>query len=272
MIRLYNKIEQQQIKRSAMLIQRAFAYVHEILGPGLLQTELISKVRKFVEVRGGSFCIPDGFPQPFCVCVNDVIAHGLAQDIVFRSGDLVTIDISLQVNGWIADAAWTFAIPTIDPMIQSLIDNAWLITANAIRSIQIGKPLNCIGGTIDNDAHFYGMQVYKEFSGHGVGKRLHEDPKIYHYKNNGRLANTVAKPGMVFTVEPIVTFGTAKSVRDDNTISYRSHDKRPSAQFEHTIAITEDDVSVLSLFGMNAQKLPHLLRYTDIFSLLQVNT
>ncbi len=272
MIRLYTKIEQQLVKNCALLIQKSFAYVNTILKPGLYQTELVQKIRRFVEHRGGTLHVIRGFPQPLCLCVNEVVAHGVAQEIQFKPGDLVTVDISVKMNGWIADAAWTFGIPPLEYFDEVLLRNAWLITANAIKSIEIGKPLNTVGASIEENVDFCGMEVFKEFSGHGVGKELHEAPSVLHYKNDLLSNRVLIKPGMVFTVEPIVKFGKSEMQRLPNGFTYVSKDNRKTAQFEHTVAIQEDGAHVLSYFGCNASNLPHLLQYSDPFASLSERT
>jgi methionyl aminopeptidase len=186
------------------------------------------------------------FPASTCISVNEVICHGIpSPKKVLRAGDIVGIDIGVLYKGWVGDSCVTFAVGKLDETAQSLMDVARRSMELGIEQARANNRLGDIGAAIQSYAEAHGFSVVRELVGHGVGHSLHEDPQVLHYGT----PNTGLKmrPGMVFTIEPMINSGRAdtKLLPDRWTIS--TADGSLSAQFEHTLAITDGAPELLTL-------------------------
>jgi len=187
------------------------------------------------------------FPKSCCTSVNEVICHGIPGDQVLKDGDIVNVDITTVVDGWHGDQSETFAIGEIDDekraVMQCAFDTMWM----AIEAITPGCRVATIGETIVPEAHRRGFTVVREYVGHGLGKQFHLDPSIPHFPNRQSRIDRLY-PGMCFTVEPMINAGS-RYTRSDKVDGWtvRTKDGRPSAQFEHSVMMTEDGPEVLTL-------------------------
>ena len=183
------------------------------------------------------------YPASICASLNEVVVHGLPTDYKLKSGDLLSVDLGVDYNGYIADAAFTIGIGKIVPKAKRLMD----VTRNAlllgIKECKLGKTLGDIGWAINHYVEKNNFKVVKGLSGHGVGLELHEDPPVFNegQKNTGMKL----KSGMILAIEPMVSAGSPYLIQLEND-SYATRDKSLSAHFEHTVLITEKGPEILT--------------------------
>jgi methionyl aminopeptidase len=188
-----------------------------------------------------------GFPKSSCTSVNDVICHGIPDDYALASGDIVNVDITTIVNGWHGDQSETFLIGEVSEKARNVSQCALDCLWAAIRAISPGCLISKIGETIVAIAEERGFSVVREYVGHGLGRRFHQEPSIPHYPTRQSRQERLY-PGICFTIEPMINAGrrfTVLDKRDGWTV--RTRDGEPSAQFEHTVMMTEDGPEVLTL-------------------------
>lgn len=187
-----------------------------------------------------------GFPKSVCTSLNEVICHGIpsAKDKL-KNGDILNIDVTTHYKGFHGDTNRTFFIGDVYPNIKDLVRVSYESMMAAIAICRPGARVGDIGATIEEMAQANGFSVVHEYCGHGIGREFHEDPQILHYGKRG--TGVELKPGMTFTIEPMLNLGKrhCKVLRDEWTVVTK--DKKPSAQFEHTVLITEDGHRILTL-------------------------
>lgn len=186
----------------------------------------------------------NGFPKSICTSVNNEVCHGVPKNKILKSGDILNIDVTILKDGYHGDTSKMFTIGYISEQSNDMINIAKECLYKAIKKLQPGVYLNIIGQTIENHAKKHNYSIIKEYCGHGIGKYLHEDPCILHYKNNDQKIKLTK--GMIFTIEPIISAGTnkVKTLKDGWTVL--TLDNSLSAQWEHTILITENGHEILT--------------------------
>lgn len=186
----------------------------------------------------------EGFPYATCASVNDEICHGFPTEYVLKDGDIVTIDMVVNLNGSLADSAWTYAVGNISEEARHLMDTTLKCLYLGIKEAKVGNRLGDIGNAIQTYAEGEGFSVVREFVGHGIGKTMHEDPQVLHYGEAGR--GLRIQEGMVFTIEPMINEGTFNLKIDKNGWTARTRDGKLSAQYEHQLAITKDGPIIIT--------------------------
>jgi len=187
-----------------------------------------------------------GFPKNLCVSLNNVICHGIPSDSdVLKEGDIVKLDFAGVYEGYYGDNCKTFAVGNISKKSQKLIDVTKRCLERGINQVYPGNHLSNIGYSIQKYAEKHGFSVVQDFCGHGVGLKFHEEPQVLHYGRKNR--GPILKPGMIFTIEPMINEGKYEcTVDDEDGWTVRTIDESFSAQFEHTLLVTEDGVEVLT--------------------------
>jgi len=185
-----------------------------------------------------------GYPASICTSVNNVAAHGVPGNYILRDGDLVSIDISAQIEGWHGDGAWTYVVGEASPDARRLLKAAWQTTMAGIRAVRAGARLGDVGAAIKETARRYGCVVLDKFVGHGIGQGMHEEPLVLNFGRRGTGQPIV--PGMVLTVEPILCLGKPEAHLLGDGWSIVTDDNSFCAQFEHTIAIFSDKTEILT--------------------------
>lgn len=186
----------------------------------------------------------EGFPYATCASVNDEICHGFPTEYALKDGDIVTIDMVVNLNGSLADSAWTYAVGDISKEARHLMDTTLKCLYLGIKEAKVGNRLGDIGHAIQSYAEGEGFSVVREFVGHGIGKTMHEDPQVLHYGEAGR--GLRIQEGMVFTIEPMINEGTFNLKIDKNGWTARTRDGKLSAQYEHQLAITKDGPIIIT--------------------------
>ncbi len=246
-IKTEKEIEKMQ-KAADLLIQVHRALRNEVK-PGVSTLELDRFVEKFITDRGG---YPEqkgyqGFPYSICASVNDEICHGFPSDRKLEDGDLLTIDMVVNVDGYLADSAWSYAVGELSDEAKKLMDVTRECLYKAIDIVKPGTRLGDIGHVIQTHAEANGFSVVRDFVGHGIGTNMHEDPQVLHYGRPNR--GVRLEEGMVFTIEPMINAGDWPIAMDKNGWTARTRDGSLSCQYEHTLAVTKDGVIVLTEQG-----------------------
>jgi len=186
-----------------------------------------------------------GYPKSICTSVNEVICHGIPDDRPLEDGDIVNIDVTAYIDGVHGDCNATFAAGEVDSESQALVEVTRQCRDLGIAAVRPGRPISDIGRAIETHAEAHGYGVVRMFVGHGIGEQFHISPSIPHYYTED--ASTIMLPGMTFTIEPMITLGTWREKMWDNGWTAVTADGRRTAQFEHTMVVTDDGAEVLTL-------------------------
>jgi methionyl aminopeptidase len=185
-----------------------------------------------------------GYPKSICTSVNEVICHGIPDDRPLAEGDIVNIDVTAYVDGVHGDCSATFCVGQVDPESRALVEVTRQCRDLGIEAVRPGRPISDIGRAIEAHARAHGYGVVRMFVGHGIGQQFHISPSVPHYYVPE--ASTVMEPGMTFTIEPMITIGTWREKMWDNGWTAATADGKRTAQFEHTILVTDDGAEVLT--------------------------
>lgn len=241
------------MRDAGRLVAECFAILEENVKPGVTLAELDTKVERYLKRRGakplykgytGSSAEHPPFPGVICASVNHEICHGIPDGRVLREGDIVGIDIGLRFRGWCGDACVTFAIGEIPVEAERLLAIGRECLRIGIDAAQAGGHLNGIGTVIEDYADTQDVTVVREWGGHGIGRQLHEPPSVSHIRQSQ--PGPKLRPGMVFTIEPMINAGTYRWLLLDDGWTVITADGALSAQFEHTVAVTDNGPEILT--------------------------
>lgn len=248
MIILKTPAEVLAMKEAGALSAAVLRVVGEHIEPGISTRELDRIAEKFIRDNGGipTFKGYGGFPGSICASVNEQVVHGIpSKSTILKDGDIISIDVGATVNGWAGDNAWTFAVGTIAPAVQKLLDVTEQCMWAAIEAAQPGRHIGDIGHACRKIAHEAGFHVIRGYTGHGIGRDMHEDPAVPNTGHRGMGAKLQA--GMVLAIEPMIAMGTGKTVVGDDEWLVSTADGSPAAHFEKTVAITENGPILISV-------------------------
>jgi methionyl aminopeptidase len=214
--------------------------------PGVTTLEIDSFVEEYLRDHGA---IPEekgyqGFPFATCASVNDEICHGFPNKRPLAEGDIVTIDMVVNLDGWMADSAWSYGVGKLSEKAENLLRITKQSLYAGIEQAVVGNRIGDIGHAIQAVAEPEGYSVVRQFVGHGIGPTMHEDPQIPHFGTAGK--GPRLKEGMVITIEPMINTGTYEAKVDSNNWTARTVDGGLSAQYEHTVAITKNGPLILT--------------------------
>lgn len=235
-----------QMKKAGDILVKCHKEIAKMIKPGITTMEIDAFVEQFLADYGAT---PEqkgfnNYPYATCASLNDEICHGFPREEELQDGDIVTIDMVVNLNGGLADSAWTYEVGEVDEAGQHLISVTKKSLYKGIEQAVIGNRIGDIGHAIQTYAEGEGFSVVRQFTGHGIGPTIHEPPHIPHYgKPNTGLR---LKEGMVITIEPMLNEGGWESQMDDNQWTARTVDGGRSAQFEHTLAITKEGPHILT--------------------------
>ncbi|HEY0533479.1 MAG TPA: type I methionyl aminopeptidase [Actinoplanes sp.] len=252
MIELKSAEEIGRMAVAGQFVGELLAELSGVAAVGVNLMDIERHARRRIKERGAQSCYWDYAPSfgrgPFrnvlCLSVNDAVLHGLPHDYVLRDGDLVSIDMALGIDGWVADSALSVIVGTPDPADRKLIEATEVALEAGITAAQPGGRLGDISAAIGEVAHSYGYSVNNEFGGHGIGRTMHEAP---HVANSGRARRGMKlDPGLTVAIEPWLCRSTDKIRYDDDGWTIRSADGSRTAHSEHTIAVTPSGPQVLT--------------------------
>jgi len=245
---VYTPDEVELIRESGRIAAQAIERVGEAVRPGVTTEELDAIGHEFLLAHDAypSTLGYRGYPKSICSSVNEVICHGIPDDTVIEDGDIVNIDITAYKNGFHGDSNQTFIAGTATDEVAGLVERTREALNRGIKAVAPGRQVNVIGRAIESYAKRFGYGVVRDFTGHGVGAAFHSGLIIPHY-DSAPAHDDVMEPGMVFTIEPMLTLGTHEweMWADDWTVVTR--DRSITAQFEHTLVVTERGAEVLTL-------------------------
>lgn len=239
-VRLKNNDDISRIKESGLIIYHLFKKIESMNLDGLSTWELDSFVDDYILKNKArpAFKTIRGYSYASCISVNQVASHGIpSKKKKIKSGDIVKIDTGTVMNGYFADSCCTFKIGKVTEQAERLVNAAFIALQKGIEEISPGKYTGDIGYAVENSVRKLGYSVVKNFTGHGVGFALHEAPVVPSYGERGK--GTIIRRGMVLTVEPIVNEGSDELIIQDDGWTSITRDGRLSAQFEHTVAVTD---------------------------------
>ena len=243
----YTPEEVERIRAAGRIAAGAIEAAASVIRPGVTTDELDRIAHEYVVAHGAypSTLGYRGYPKSSCTSVNEVICHGIPDDTVLEDGDLVNIDVTAYLDGYHGDLNHTFLVGDAGDEATLLVERTREALARAIRTVAPGRQVNVIGRAIEAYAKRFGYGVVRDYTGHGVGRAFHTGLVIPHY--DAPEFDTVMEPGMVFTIEPMLTLGSIEwdVWEDDWTVVTR--DRSLTAQFEHTLVVTERGAEILTL-------------------------
>lgn len=236
----------ERIRTASRLTAEVLDLAGRMVKPGVVTDEIDAYVHELC-IERNAYPSPlnyGEFPKSVCTSVNEVICHGIPDDRALVEGDIVNLDVTLFIGGVHGDSNATFAVGEIDEESRQLIDVTRECLWRGIDAVRPGRPVSDIGRAIEDQARSRRYGVVRSFVGHGIGEQFHTDLQIPHYYDQN--ASTIMRPGMTFTIEPMITLGTWRHVIWDDGWTAVTADGRRTAQFEHTVLVTDDGVEVLT--------------------------
>lgn len=247
-----SKRELEKMRAAGQLVGQVLKRLREMVEPGITTIELDQAAEKMIRDGGAlpTFKGYNGFPYSICASVNEQIVHGFPSDYALKDGDIFSIDCGATLEGFVGDTATTVPVGNVSEEVLKLVRVTEECLERAIQQCRAGNHLGDIGWAVQEHAEANGFSIVRDYVGHGIGRRMHEDPQIPNYGRPG--LGPKIKNGYVFAVEPMVNLGThyTKVLADGWTVV--TVDGQPSAHSEHTIAITEEGPEVLTLVTSRA--------------------
>ncbi len=243
----YSSDEVERIRAAGRIAAGAIEAAAAAIRPGVTTAELDRIAHEYVTGHGAypSTLGYRGFPASSCTSVNEVICHGIPDDTVLDDGDLVNLDVTAYLDGMHGDTNATFAVGDASDEVRLLVERTREALARGIRAVAPGRQVNVIGRAIEAYARRFGYGVVRDYTGHGVGRAFHTGLVIPHY--DAPEHDTVIEPGMVFTIEPMLTLGGIEWDLWDDDWTVVTRDRSLTAQFEHTLVVTERGAEILTL-------------------------
>lgn len=238
--------EIQIIRESAQILGRAHGEVAKRIKPGVTTQELDKVAEEFIKDHGGipSFKDYHGFPSSLCISVNEVVVHGFPGKYELREGDVLSVDCGVQFKGFHSDSAYTYPLIGAKPEVLLLLERTYESLLIGIQQAKSGNRMGDVGFAIQTFVEKFGYGVVRELVGHGVGRELHEDPEVPNFGKRGKGVKLTA--GMVFAIEPMINMGTKNVIQEQDGWTIRTKDRKPSAHFEHMVAIYKDRTEILT--------------------------
>lgn len=249
MITLKSEREIEMMEASGALLADVHRQLRTFIKPGITSWDIEEFVHKYIVDHGG---IPaqigyEGYKYATCCSINDEICHGFPRKEKLKDGDLIKVDMCIDLNGAMSDSCWSYVVGESTAELDRLMEASKKALYLGIEQAKVGNRIGDIGHAIQSFLEAEGYGVVRDFVGHGIGPTIHEEPMIPHYGEAGR--GLRLKEGMVITIEPMVNTGTWKMKMDDNGWTARTQDGGISCQFEHTLAITSEGPRILTSQG-----------------------
>jgi len=254
---LYSARQVALIRESGKIVAKCLELIREIIAPGVTTRQLDAAVTELIvshgarsPFKGYQFPKKTPFPGSLCASVNDVIVHGLPDDKLLKEGDLVSIDVGVWKDGYIADSAWTFPVGEPDPAAKKLLQAGEDALNAGLKAMRPNGKMGELSRAIQSLVEGRGYSVVREYVGHGVGHSLHEEPQVPNYvqlKDLIPLMGVTLRPGYVLAVEPMVNEFRADVVSHGNDWPVRTKDGGRSVHFEHTVAVLKDGIEIMTL-------------------------
>lgn len=249
MIFLKTDEEIELLRNSNQIVAKTLAEIAKIIAPGVSTMQLNNLADEFIRDNGGipNFLNYGGFPYSICASVNEQVVHGFPSDnVILKDGDIISVDCGVLINGFNGDSAYTFCVGEVKPEIVSLLKTTKESLYKGIEMAEEGKRIGDIGNAVQTYCEERGYSVVREMVGHGVGRKLHESPEVPNYGKKGN--GVMLKSGMTIAIEPMINLGSRHLVFEKDGWTTRTLDRKPSAHFEHSVAIRRGKADILSSF------------------------
>ncbi len=246
------KAEIEKMREAGRLVRQVLDRCQAFIRPGVTTRMIDEMADLVIRENGGeglfkNYPGPTPFPSHLCISVNEVVVHGIAGDYVIKEGDIVGVDCGVRLNGWCGDAATTILVGNVAPETRRLCEETQKVLALAVENIRPGRKWSEVARVMQQHAEGCGYGVVRNFIGHGIGKKLHMDPQVPNFVSRDLLKNDwVLQEGMTIAVEPMVNMGTpdVEVLADGWTVVTK--DRKPSAHYEHTVAVTKTGADLLT--------------------------
>jgi methionyl aminopeptidase len=242
--------EIEAMARAGRVVAETLALLGESMRSGVTTQELDEIAEEYIRAQGGAptFKGYHGFPASICTSPNSMVVHGIPGSYRVEEGDLISVDVGVTLEGFVADSAYTFAVGEIDEETQRLLEVGQTALEAGIAEARAGKHIGDISAAVQKTTEEAGFSVVKSLVGHGIGRMMHEEPQIPNWGEPGR--GPLLAPGMTLAIEPMINAGSADVVVADDRWSISTEDGSLSAHFEHTIAVTDAAPRILTLAGV----------------------
>ncbi|KOP26938.1 methionine aminopeptidase [Hapalosiphon sp. MRB220] len=240
--------ELEKMRKAGHLAAELLHHLEPMVKPGVSTLEINDEAERWTQAHGAKSAPLGykGYPKSICTSINEVVCHGIpSAKQILKDGDIINIDVTVIVDGYHGDTSKTFFVGTPSPIAKKLVEVTQECRDRGIAEVKPGARIGDIGAAIQEYAESQGFSVVRDFVGHGISNIFHTAPDIPHYGTRGK--GRVLRPGMVFTIEPMINEGTWEVEVLSDGWTALTRDRKLSAQFEHTIAVTEDGVEILTL-------------------------
>jgi methionyl aminopeptidase len=247
--------EIEKMRAAGRIVHRVLQQCQELCVPGVTTREIDEEAYRIFTAAGGrglfknypTYRPSEGFPSNLCISVNEVVVHGIAGDRKIQDGDIVGIDCGVQLDGWCGDSAVTVMVGNVRPEVRELCETTRHVLELAIENMRPGRTWSQVARLMQGYAERAGLSVVRDFVGHGIGQKMHEDPKVPNFVSRELIRHDIMlREGMVLAVEPMCNLGGKDVVTLDDGWTVITLDRQPSAHYEHTVAVTADGADVLT--------------------------
>lgn len=247
MIHVKSEKEIDLIRESCKIVRETLEFVGDRIKAGMSTREVDELVERYIRASGANpSCLGyGGFPASACVSVNEMVVHGIPDDRILKEGDIVSVDVVADKNGYHGDACRTFCIGEVTPEVKKLVEVTEECFFKAIEGLHAGTPLFDIGYAVQKHAESHGYGVIRSYTGHGIGREMHEDPSVPNYGRKG--TGVRLKAGTVLCIEPMIALGSWKVKLLSDGWGAVTADHKPAAHYENTVVVREDGVEILTL-------------------------
>ena len=248
MIYLKTPEEIEKMKVACELLSKTLGEIAKWVQPGVTTNKLDTVAREFMRDNGARpACLGyEGFPATLCIEVNETVVHGFPSNYGLRDGDIIGIDTVLELDGFNADMCYTFPVGNVSADVMSLCVTTKESLYKGIEACKVGNRIGDIANAVQTYCEKRGYTVVREMCGHGIGKSMHEDPEVPNYGRRG--TGPLIKNGMCLAIEPMINLGSRNIVIERDGWTCRTKDRKPSAHYEHTVAILNDETHILTSF------------------------
>ncbi|RXE62734.1 type I methionyl aminopeptidase [Paramuribaculum intestinale] len=240
--------DMQKMREACALASETLGYIATMIAPGVTTNHIEMKVREFIADRGArAACLGyGGFPAAVCYEVNETVVHGFPSNYSLREGDIIGTDLVVELDGFNGDMCYTFAVGEVSPEVMALCRTTKESLYKGIEACREGNRIGDISNAVQTYCESRGYSVVREMCGHGIGRSMHEDPEICNYGKRGH--GPMIRSGMCLCIEPMINLGSRHIVIERDGWTCRTRDRKPSAHYEHTVAVVDGETEVLTSF------------------------